>query len=135
MEDLSHISFFFLSKRKFFLNDKCVCMNMCVCVCVCVCVCLYSSTVKAFSICKMSETYLRGRNQQSCVVNINLGASAKFLISISKNVLLHIQRRKFQWARTGEKTIWYTGPVKRWYTDIGCKSATSSNDTKDTKRY
>ena len=32
-----------------------------VCACVCVCVCLYSSTVKASSVCKMSETYLRVR--------------------------------------------------------------------------
>ena len=50
-----------------------------VCVCVCVCVFVYSSTVKASSVCKMSETYLRGADQQSCVVNINLGASAKLL--------------------------------------------------------
>ena len=41
--------------------------------------CLYSSTVKASSDRKMSETYLRGTEQQSCVVNIYLGASAKFL--------------------------------------------------------
>ena len=45
---------------------------------VCVCVCLYSFTVKASSICKISETYLRGTDQRSSVVNINLGASAKF---------------------------------------------------------
>ena len=52
----------------------CVCVYLCVCVCVCVC-----STVKAFSVCKMFETYFRGTDQRSCVVNINLGASAKFL--------------------------------------------------------
>ena len=52
---------------------------VCVFVCVCVCLCLYSSTVKASSVCKMSETYLRGTDQWSCVVNINLGASVKFL--------------------------------------------------------
>ena len=53
----------------------CVCVSVCVCECVSVCVCLYSSTVKASSVYKMSETYLRGRDQQSCVVNINLGPS------------------------------------------------------------
>ena len=55
-----------------------VCVCLCVCVCVCV-VCLYSSTVKASSECKMSERYLRGTDQRSCVVNIYLGASAKFV--------------------------------------------------------
>ena len=40
----------------------------------CVCVCLYSSIVKA-----SSETCLRGTDQRSCVVNMYLGASAKFL--------------------------------------------------------
>ena len=48
-------------------------------VCVCLFVCLYSSTVKTSSDCKMSKTYLRGTDQRSCVVNIHLGASAKFL--------------------------------------------------------
>ena len=44
----------------------------------CVCV-LNSSTVKSFSDSKMSKTNLRGSDQRSCVVNIYLGASAKFL--------------------------------------------------------
>ena len=38
-----------------------VCVCVCVCVFVCVCVCLYSSTVEAFSVCKMSETYLKAQ--------------------------------------------------------------------------
>ena len=46
---------------------------------VCVMVCLYSSTMKASSDCQMSKTCLRGMDQQSCVVNIHLGASVKFL--------------------------------------------------------
>ena len=53
-------------------------VRVCVCVCVCVCV-LYSSTVKASSDCKMFKTYLRGSDQRFCVVNIYLGASAKFI--------------------------------------------------------
>ena len=50
-----------------------------VCVFVCVCVCVCSSTVKASSVCKMSDTYLRGKDQRCCVVNIIRCASAKFL--------------------------------------------------------
>ena len=46
---------------------------------VCVCVCLYSSIMKASSDWKMSKTCLRGTDQWSCVVNILLGVSAKFL--------------------------------------------------------
>ena len=44
-----------------------------------VCVYIYSSTVKVSSIVTMTETYLRGTDQRSCVLNINLDPSAKFL--------------------------------------------------------
>ena len=50
---------------------------MYVCVCVCVCVCVYSFHVKASSVCKMSETYMKDTDQH--VVSINLDASANFL--------------------------------------------------------
>ena len=50
-------------------------MCVCACVCVCVCVCVCSSD------CKMLKTYLRGSDQRSCVANIYLGVSAKFLHS------------------------------------------------------
>ena len=50
-------------------NELSVCVCVCLCVCMCVCVCVYSSTVKAYSVCKMSETYLRSTDQRSCVVN------------------------------------------------------------------
>ena len=64
----------------FNLDICCWCVRVSVCVCGSVCVvCLYSSTVKASSECKMSERYLRGTDQRSCVVNIYLGASAKFV--------------------------------------------------------
>ena len=49
------------------------------CVFVCVRACLYSSTMKASSDSKMSETYLKSTDQRPCVVKIYLGASAKFL--------------------------------------------------------
>ena len=44
------------------------------CMCVSVCVYIYSSTVEASSNYKMSETNLRGTDQQSCVVNISQGS-------------------------------------------------------------
>ena len=43
------------------------------------CVYLCSSTLKAPSVSKMSETYLRGTDQRCYVVSIIPGASAKFL--------------------------------------------------------
>ena len=69
--------------RLFITGGACVCV--CVCVCMCVCVCLYSSTVKASSVCKMSVTCLRGTDQRCYVVSIIRCASAKFLhLSIRK---------------------------------------------------
>ena len=58
--------------------------DLCVCVCVCVCVCLYSSTVKASSVCMMSDTGLRGTDQRCYVVSIIRCVSAKFLLSPPK---------------------------------------------------
>ena len=48
---------------------------VCVCVCVCVCVSVYNLS----SVCKMSDTCLRGTDQRCCVVSILRCASAKFL--------------------------------------------------------
>ena len=49
------------------------------------CVCVYSSTMKASSVCKMSDTCLRGTDQRCYVVSIIRCASAKFLhLSIRK---------------------------------------------------
>ena len=74
----------FFKVLKYFSGGKissflCVCVCVCVRARVCVCVCLYSSTVKASSDCNVSKTYLRSMDQRSSVVNIYLGASAKFL--------------------------------------------------------
>ena len=44
-----------------------------------ICACVYSFTEKSSSVYEMSETHMRGTIQRSCVVNINLDASAKFL--------------------------------------------------------
>ena len=65
-------------------------------VCVCVCVCLYSSTVKASSVCKMSKTYLRIRIND-LVLWILVGCHMPSpIISVSENVLFHLQRRILQ---------------------------------------
>ena len=50
--------------------SECVCACVCVCVCVCVCLCLLLPSARY-----SRQTW---RDQPSCVVNINLGASAKF---------------------------------------------------------
>ena len=100
-----------------------------------VCVCLYSSTMKASSDCKMSETYLRGTDQRSCVVNIYLGASTKFIhLRISK---CHISPPK---TKTPATTNWrenddiLTASEKMIYIDIGYMSAPNPN-RQVTKRY
>ena len=57
-------------------------LNVCVCVCVCACVrvCVFIVfTVKAFSACSDVCHIPECMDQQSCVVSINLGASANFL--------------------------------------------------------
>ena len=106
-----------------------------VCVCVCVCVCVYSSTVKASSVCKISDTCLRGTDQRCYVVSITRSASAKFLHLSIRKCHISLQRRKLQWPRTGKKTnMIYIATAKRWYTDIRCRSATVHN-RQVTKRY
>ena len=41
----------------------------------------------------MARAILRVTDQRSCVVSIIRSASAKFFISVSKNVLFHLQRQ------------------------------------------
>ena len=55
----------------------CVCARACVCVCVCVCMFIFFDR-EGFFRQQDVKTYLRGTDQRSCVVNINLDASAKF---------------------------------------------------------
>ena len=58
----------------------CTCVRVLVCVCVCVCV---GGWVGGLWVCACVggwvSVFLRGTDQRSCVVNILLGASAKFL--------------------------------------------------------
>ena len=62
-------------------------------VCVCVCVCLYSSTVKASSVCK---TYVRARIND-LVLRISVDCvMLSSIIAIYENVIFHLQRRKLQ---------------------------------------
>ena len=82
-------------KRSLIIRQRCVCVCVCVCVCararvcacvcvrvracMCVCVCLYSFTIKASSVYNNVWDIIEGMDQRPCVVNIILGASAKFL--------------------------------------------------------
>ena len=67
---------------------------VCVRACVRVCVCLYSSTVKASSVCKISKGYLRVRIND-LVLWILVGCFVpSSIISVSDNVIFHLQRRK-----------------------------------------
>ena len=94
-------------------------INTCVCVCACVCVCLYSSTVKASSDCKRSKTYLRGTDQRSCVVNIYMGASAKFLhLPIWKCQILPPKTKTPAGSILERKRYDIMHSMKRWYIQI-----------------
>ena len=107
-------------------------LSLCVFVClfVCVCVCLYSSTVKASSVCKMSETHVRGIDQRCYVLSIIPGASAKFLhLRIWK---CHISPPKMKLLRRNHM-LYLAGEMMICF-DIGYKSA-STQSRWETKRY
>ena len=116
------------------------CVCVCVCVCVSVCVFLYSSTVKASSNCKMSKTNLRGSDQRSCVVNIYVFMWVLLpssFISISENVIIHLQRQKLQTRKPvtywREKHTIRCSPRKMIYNDIGYKSVPTQSIKSDEK--
>ena len=60
--------------------------------------------------------------------------SPRSFIPVSENVIFHLQRWYSSLLPTRERTIWYNDPAKRWYTDVGCKSASTQN-RQVTKRY
>ena len=65
-------------------------------VCVCVCVCLYSSTVKASSVCKMSKTYLRVWINDLVLWILVDCVMPSFIIAVSENVISHLQGWKLR---------------------------------------
>ena len=91
---------------------------------VCVCVFLYSSTLKASSVCKMSKTYLRLRINDfvlsilvDCVIQVPSSPFLKMPYFTSKD-------ENSSRSLTGEKTIWYKLlHEKMIYIDTGYKSA------------
>ena len=85
----------------------CVCMYMCGWVGVCIL--FHHKCLFRLQRCLGHTWGLRVRINDLVL----LGASAKFLISVSKNVIFHFQRRKLQQPQTGEKTIWYIVLSKR----------------------
>ena len=62
-----------------------------------VCVCLYSSTVKASSVCKMSKTYLRVRINDLVLWILVDCVMPSSIIAVFENVIFHLQRRKRCW--------------------------------------
>ena len=97
------INSFFISKG----ISKCSCSLY-------VCVCLYSSTVKVSSDCKMSKTCLRGTDQRSSVVNIPLGPFCQVPSSLFSNLSYFTSKGVTPASRkTGEKTIWYNGILRK----------------------
>ena len=110
------------SKSVFFFLLEIVCV--CVCVYVCVCVCLYSSTVKASSVWKMSKTYLRVR-----INDLVLWIFVDWLCQVLSSPCLKMsyftsKDENSSRPPTGEKTIWYNAlREKMIFIDIGYKSA------------
>ena len=103
------------------------CVSMYVSVC-CVCVCLYSFTIKASSVCKMSGAYLRGTGQRSCVVfqvPSSLFLKMSYFTSKDETTARRQLERKRYVILLGEKMI---------YIDLGYKSATQRS-RQVTKRY
>ena len=100
-----------------------------------VCVCLYSSTLKVSSVCKMSETYLRGTDQRCFVVSIIPYASAKFLHLHFWKCHITPPKMKLQHADKLERNnMIYLAREKMIYFDMGYKSASEHNRWV-TKRY
>ena len=78
----------------------------------CVCVCLYSSTVKASSVCKMSDTYLRVRINDVDVDYTQ--CCCQVPSSVSENAIFHLQRRKLQEAASwGENECDINCPLRK----------------------
>ena len=57
------------------------------------CVCIFFHREGFFRL-QDIQGILEGTDQQSCVVIISWVLSAKFIISVSENVIFHLQRRK-----------------------------------------
>ena len=84
----------------------CVCVSVCVCVCVCVYVCVYTLPPVGFfrlhDVRDILEKF--GLTIFCCEYFIDCFVPSS-IISVSENVSFHLQRRKLQPKRTGEKTI------------------------------
>ena len=100
------------------------------------CVYLCSSTLKASSVSKMSETYLRGTDQRCYVVSIIPGASAKFLHLHFRKCHISPPKTKLQHANKLDRNdMIHLSREKMIYIDIVYKSASNQNRrvTKDAK--
>ena len=100
--------------------------------CVCACMCLYSSTVKASSVCKTSETYLRGTDQRCYVEyyprSFSQVPSSPFLKMsyISPPKTPKSENSSEQKLERKRYDIWFRENMI--YIDIGYKSAAQQTD-------
>ena len=83
----------------------------CVCVCVCMCVNILPTWRLLLSARCMRHTWGARINDLVLWIWVLLPSS---FISVSKNVIFHLQRRNSS-SLTGEKLIWYIRVTKRWY--------------------
>ena len=90
------------------------CAYVCVCMCVCVCIYIFFHCDGLFHL-QVFRDILEGTDKQSCVVNINLGASAKFLHLGIWKCHISTPKTKLQPADNCKEAIWYIRVTKRWY--------------------
>ena len=92
--------------------DK-ILFTLCVCVCVCVCMCVNILPTWRLLLSARCMRHTWGARINDLVLWIWMLLPSSF-ISVSKNVIFHLQRRNSS-SLTGEKLIWYIRVTKRWY--------------------
>ena len=96
----------------------CVCVRACVRACVCLFIRFHRESL--FRLQDIWDILERYGSTMLCSVSFQMLLPNSF-IYVSKNVIYIFskdpQRRKLQWAQTGEKTAWYMVPQKYiyWY--------------------
>ena len=105
----------------------CVCVCVCVSVCVCVCVCVYFFHLQDIRD-KLEEI-------NDLVLWILIWVlQPSFLISVSENVVFHLQRQNVSSPTTRVKTTWYISSRRKddicWYKDMSQPLNKSTSDEK-----
>ena len=105
----------------------CACVCVCECVCVCVCVCVYFFHLQDIRD-KLEEI-------NDLVLWILIWVLLpSFLISVSENVVFHLQRQNVSSPTTRVKTTWYISSRRKddicWYKDMSQPLNKSTSDEK-----